>query len=363
MCDKKGKIMKILHVGEYASGGVATYLNTLLNGFKDYNDIENYLLISEYKSEKKWNITNSNVIYYKYKRSVFNIFSAIKQIHDVIKRIEPDIIHVHSSWAGLFVRLPYLIKRKKCKIIYTAHGWSFIMDVSKKKKFLYAIVERILSIITDKIINISKFEEKEALSYGLNKKKMVIIYNGVKDKNYNIKYSTDESNNKIKLLFVGRLDKTKGIDILLDIYDKYRFENLHLYIIGESVLDNIKIKSDDNITYLGWIDNKDIDKYYQMCDIVVMPSRWDGFGLVAVEAMRNSKPVIVSNRGALPELVKNGINGYIFKLDEENSLKNILLNLDKNFLKKMGMRGRNIYLENFTDKIFVKNIYNLYKNI
>ena len=108
--------MKILHVGEYASGGVATYLNTLLNGFKDYNDIENYLLISEYKSEKRWNITGSNIIYYKYKRGIFNIFSAIKQIHEVIEKVNPDIIHVHSTWAGLFVRLPYLIKRKKCKI-------------------------------------------------------------------------------------------------------------------------------------------------------------------------------------------------------------------------------------------------------
>ena len=253
--------MKILHVGEYVNGGVATYLRTLLNGLKKYNNIESYLLISDYKSQKNWDNMTKRVFYYKYKRSIFSIFSAIKQIHEVIEKVNPDIIHVHSTWAGLFVRLPYLIKRKKCKIIYTAHGWSFIMDVSKKKKFLYAIIERILSIITDKIINISKFEEKEALNYGLNKKKMVVIYNGVKDKNYD--YNIDENNNKIKLLFVGRLDKTKGIDILLDIYNKYKFEKLHLYIIGESVLDNIKIKSNDNITYLGWIDNKDIDKYFK----------------------------------------------------------------------------------------------------
>ena len=353
--------MKVLHVGEYVNGGVATYIQTLINGLQDYHNIENYLVMSEYKSQKEWGNTPKKVFYYKYKRSIMNIFSAMIFIRKIIDEVQPDIIHAHSTWAGLFVRLPYLIKKKECKIIYTAHGWSFIMDVSKKKKFLYAIVERLLSIVTDKIINISKFEEKEALNYGLNKKKMVVIYNGVKDKNCD--YSMDENNNKIKLLFVGRLDKTKGIDILLDIYNKYKFENLHLYIIGESVLDNIKIKINNNITYFGWIDNKDIDKYYQMCDVVVMPSRWDGFGLVAVEAMRNSKPVIVSNRGALPELVKNRINGYVFKLNEEDSLKNILLNLDKKFLKKMGMRGRNIYLENFTDKIFVKKIYNLYKNI
>lgn len=360
MCDKKGKIMKILHVGEYASGGVATYLNTLLNGFKDYNDIENYLLISEYKSEKKWNITNSNVIYYKYKRSVFNIFSAIKQIHDVIKRIEPDIIHVHSSWAGLFVRLPYILKKRRVKIIYTAHGWSFIRDISNKKKFIYANIEKILLMVTDKVVNISKYEQNKAVEYGLNKNKMIMIYNGVPDVIHQENFSQSD---KINLLFVGRLDKTKGIDILLDSYKEIDNKNLHLFIIGESILDNIKIKSSNDITYLGWIDNKELDKYYQFCDVVVMPSRWEGFGLVAVEAMKNSKPLIVSNRGALPELVKQDINGYIFDLDDKNSLKEILLNLDKIELCKLGKNGREIYIKKFTDKIFIDKIYSLYKSL
>lgn len=355
--------MKILHVGEYVSGGVATYIRTLIDGLQNYYDIENYLLMSEYKSQKEWGSVPKKVFYYKYKRNIINIFSAIKQIHEVIEKVNPDIIHVHSTWAGLFVRLPYLIKRKKYKIIYTAHGWSFIMDVSKKKKFLYAIIEKVLSIVTDKIINISNFEEKEALNYGLDKKKMEVIYNGVKDINYNIKCNVDENNNKIKLLFVGRLDKTKGIDILLDIYNKNKFKNLHLYIIGESVLDNIEIKSDDTITYLGWIDNKDIDKYYQMCDVVIMPSRWDGFGLVAIEAMRNSKPVIVSNRGALPELVKNGINGYIFQIENIDTLEMILKDLNKKELVALGKCARKIYEDKYTADIFCEKILTVYKNI
>lgn len=353
--------MKILHVGEYVNGGVATYIRTLIDGLQNYCDIESYLVMSEYKSQKEWGNIPKKIFYYKYKRKVTNIFSAIKQIHEVIEEVNPDIIHVHSTWAGLFVRLPYLIKRKKCKIIYTAHGWSFIMDVSKERKCLYSIIERILSMVTDKIINISKFEEKAALRYGLNKKKMTVIYNGVKDINYNIKCNVDENNDKIRLLFVGRLDKTKGIDILLDIYNKNKFKNLHLYIIGESVLDNIEIKSNDNITYLGWVDNKYIDKYYQMCDVVIMPSRWDGFGLVVIEAMRNSKPVIVSNRGALPELIKNNENGYIFDMDNLNSLILILSKLNKSDLKILGKNARKSFLKNFSACKFVNNIYCLYK--
>lgn len=353
--------MKILHVGEYVNGGVATYLRTLLSGLQKYDDIENYLLISKYKSQQGWENITKKVFYYKYKRSIFNIFSAIKQIHAVIEDVNPDIIHVHSTWAGLFVRLPYLFRKRKVKIIYQSHGWAFLMDTSNYKKNIYALVEKILSISTDKIINISNYEQNQAIKYGLNKNKMIMIYNGVEDKinKSNLKLNWDK--NKINLLFVGRLDRQKGLDLFLDVYNKMKLENMHLYVIGTSVLDDSLPKSTKYVTYLGWVDNKDIDVYYQSCDAVIMPSRWEGFGLVVIEAMKNSKAVIVSNRGALPELIKEDFTGYIFNIDDKFSLKNRLLGLDKEKINILGENGRNVYLQNFTDKIFVNKIYDLYK--
>lgn len=355
--------MRILHVGEYVNGGVATYLRTLLNGLQKYNNIESYLLISEYKSQKNWENITKKVFYYKYKRSITNIFSAIKQIHEVIEKVNPDIIHVHSTWAGLFVRLPYLFRKRKAKIIYQSHGWAFLMDTSNYKKYIYALVERILSIPTDKIINISNYEQNQAIKYGLDKNKMIMIYNGVEDKINRSNLKLNWNKNKINLLFVGRLDRQKGLDLFLDVYDKMKLENMHLYVIGTSVLDNNLPNNTKYVTYLGWVDNKDIDAYYQACDAVIMPSRWEGFGLVAIEAMRNSKPVIVSNGGALPELVKNNINGYIFSLKNKFSLKNILLKIDKDKLKIIGLTNRNLFLKKFTNKQFVANILDLYKNI
>lgn len=354
--------MKILHVGEYVNGGVATYLRTLLNGLQKYSNIESYLLISEYKSQKNWENITKKVFYYKYKRSISNIFLAIKQIHEVIEKVNPDIIHVHSTWAGLFVRLSYLFRKRKAKIIYQSHGWAFLMDTSKYKKNIYALVERILSIPTDKIINISNYEQNQAIKYGFNKNKMIMIYNGVEDKvnKSNLKLNWDR--NKINLLFVGRLDRQKGLDLFLDVYNKMELDNVHLYVIGTSVLDSSLPKDTEYVTYLGWVDNKDIDVYYQACDAVIMPSRWEGFGLVAIEAMKNSKPVIVSNRGALPELIKNNKNGYIFDMDKLNSLITILSKLDKFNLNFLGKNARKIFLEDFLASRFVDNIYYLYKN-
>lgn len=353
--------MKILHVGEYVNGGIATYLRTLLNGLQKYNDIESYLLVSEYKSQKNWENITKKVFYYKYKRRIFNIFSAVKQIHEVIEMVNPDIIHVHSTWAGLFVRLPYLFRKRKAKIIYQSHGWAFLMDTSNYKKNIYALVERILSMTTDKIINISNYEQNQAIKYGLNKNKMIMIYNGVEDKVNKLNLKLNWDRNKINLLFVGRLDRQKGLDLFLDVYNKIKLENLHLYVIGTSILDNNLPQNTKYVTYLGWVDNKDIDAYYQACDAVIMPSRWEGFGLVAIEAMKNSKAVIVSNRGALPELIEDDFTGYIFNIENKNSLKNSLLKLDKEKINILGINGRNIYLQKFVDKIFVNKMYKLYK--
>lgn len=355
--------MKILHVGEYVNGGVATYLRTLLSGLQKYDDVENYLLISEYKSQQGWENITKKVFYYKYKRSLSNVFLAIKQIHAVIEDVNPDIIHVHSTWAGLFVRLPYLFRKRKAKIIYQSHGWAFLMDTSNYKKNIYALVERILSMPTDKIINISNYEQNQAIKYGLNKNKMIMIYNGIEDKvnKSNLKLNWDK--NKINLLFVGRLDKQKGLDLFLDVYDKMKLENIHLYVIGTSVLDNNLPQNTKYVTYLGWVDSKDIDEYYQACDAVIMPSRWEGFGLVAVEAMKNSKPVIVSDRGALPELVKENKNGYIFQLENINILKTILRELNKEDLATLGKCARQMYENNYTADIFVVKILAIYKNI
>ena len=78
-----------------------------------------------------------------------------------------------------------------------------------------------------------------------------------------------------------------------------------------------------------------------------MPSRWEAFGLVAVEAMKYGKAVIASDRGALPELIKNGENGFTFSMETRDSLKNVLDLLDKNQLRQMGYKAEKLFFSHF----------------
>ncbi len=358
--------MKVLHVGEYVTGGVATYIRSLLKYQQKYIGEDNlYFLLSDLHSEKKWPIDKKNIFYYKYKRNVLNIFTAIFQIYRYIDIINPDIIHVHSTWAGLFVRSIYFIKRKQLKIVYCAHGWSFLMEITRIKKIAYSIVERLLSYNTDIIINISKFEHNYAIQSGISASKCIMIYNGVSEvesiNNKNL--SLGEDIEKIKLLFVGRFDRQKGIDILLELFEKYELANVELYVIGQSVISEQKFTIPNGVHQLGWINNSLIDQYYASCDAIIVPSRWEGFGLVAVEAMKNKKAVIASNRGALPEIVIDGYNGFIFDIDKKEELFELLNRLKKEKLVEMGMNGYKLYKDNFTDDLLNDKILNLYKSL
>ncbi|WNY43474.1 glycosyltransferase family 4 protein [Bacillus cereus] len=220
-----------------------------------------------------------------------------------------------------------------------------------------------LALKTDTIVNISLDEYTNSLKYHLPKNKSTIIYNGISDRSNDKRVSLEIEKDCINLLFVGRFDKQKGLDILIDIFKNNNLPKIKLYIIGEPVVSQAEFQFPQNVINLGWIDNKLLDSYYSDMDAVIMPSRWEGFGLVAIEAMKNRKPVIVSNRGALPELINQEVNGYIFDLEKPNDLVDILLNLDKIELKEMGKRGRNIYEEKFTSNIMNRKIIEEYQKL
>lgn len=342
--------MKVLHVGEYVQGGVATYLKTLFDHPED-NEVEDYLICSEKNSEHQWQFPVGHVKYYAYHRSVMQIVPAMMAVWRAIRSIQPDIIYCHSTWAGLFARLPMFLLGKPCKVIYNAHGWAFLRDTAEWKRQVFAFIERVLLLKTDVVINVSKYEYQAALSYGLSGKKQKVIYNGVSEKKEPIDPQVHLPKDKINLLFVGRFDPQKGVDYLLQEFAKCQRDDLHLTIIGDNVIGGgtpIEKKNTDRVTFLGWVPHDKLSNYYNACDVVIMPSHWEAFGLVAVEAMKYAKPVIVSNRGALPELVQDGANGYVFDFDNPETLQGIFQKLDKQKLKKMGMQGEHVFRERFT---------------
>ena len=357
------KRLRILHVGEYVQGGVATYIKLLTNHSQN-EKIEDFLICSDYKSEHNWNLTNKYVTYYKYKRNILYIPKAILAIRQAIKDIKPDIIYCHSTWAGAFVRIPLLFMNRKCRVVYNAHGWAFLRDTAKWKKRLYALVERILLHVTDVVINVSQYEYNAAIKYRMPPDKLKVIYSGI-DSAWGGIDSRIKLPGKINLLFVGRFDPQKGLDILIKAFANCSRKDIHLTIIGDNVVgrDFVRKENTERVSFLGWIPHEKLSSYYAQCDAILMPSRWEAFGLVAIEAMKYGKPVIASNRGALPELVKTGVNGYIFDIDNVGELTNLLDSMDKKKLDYMSEMCKKIFWRKFTQHEMLKKTIALYCDV
>lgn len=256
-----------------------------------------------------------------------------------IGQLRPDIVHLHSSFAGaLRVLMPR--RRSRPKIVYCPHGWAFGMDVSRARKLTFAAVERRLAASTDLILVNSMSEHSLAVQYGLPPNKLRVIANGIA---WAPLPRRSRSESGISLAFIGRHDRQKGLDILLDTIDRFSLPNIHFHIVGESVLGaatGIASRPRANLTFHGWLDRAATLDLLCNVDAVVMPSRWEAFGLVAIEAMRAGVAVIASNRGALPEVVEHGIGGYIFDLDASDSLGLLLGRLDRDELHRLGLSAR-----------------------
>jgi hypothetical protein len=183
-------------------------------------------------------------------------------------------------------------------------------------------------------------------------------------------------NNRVKLLFVGRFETRKGIDLLLDIlpqlFDLY--QNLHVTLVGDN-----SIQTPNGKTYIekflkihthaNWLDRLEIpgivsdivlDQYYSECDIFVAPSRYESFGLIYVEAMRYGKACIGCNIGGIPEVVIDGETGILVPPNDSHALqKAIRILIEDNKLRQsLGKMGLKRYEERYTLASFAEGFIN-----
>ena len=131
------------------------------------------------------------------------------------------------------------------------------------------------------------------------------------------------------LLFVGRLSEVKGFDVLLDAFEillKNNSSSIKCIVIADGDQQSHYKKSvksrmlTDNVTFMGSQNQTRISEWMNQSHLVVIPSRKEGFGLVAIEALACGTPVICSDVGGLKEIVENGKNGFLFPVEQKDKL-------------------------------------------
>lgn len=240
------------------------------------------------------------------------------------------------------------IKNNKLNII------SRIKDISSENSFIISFLEKKCIKSPDKLVAVSNFTKKQIVeSYGIDPGKIKVIYNGIDLNGYSFPY---EEISRIKkqlnltekpiLLFVGRVnDPRKDLGFLLRSIKRVLEEvDVTLLVVGKGdqtearvLIDSLEISN--NVVFTGFVDDNSLKKYYSLCDIYICPSKLEGFGLTIIEAMKAGKPIIATNVGAIPEIVKNEVNGILVKSGDVDELCKVICNLLKD-QKKIDIMGK-----------------------
>ncbi|MBU4256795.1 glycosyltransferase family 4 protein [Patescibacteria group bacterium] len=317
--------------------------------------------------------------------SPINDFLAFIEIIKLIKKIKPDIIHLNSSkisilgslaakTCSLFRVPPAAHPRPRtpgcvplprasasagkraagqaCSVIYTVHGWVFNEPMPKWQKLFYKYAEKFTALFKDKIISVSDFDRQTAIKEKIcDTEKLITIHNGIAPINFypreeaiKIIYSKIENCKlKIENLLIGsiaNLYKTKGLEYLIQAANIIKEKSLILnskfliLIIGEGPerknLEQLikRHQLQNNIILTGRVGNA--AELLPAFDIYACPSVKEGLSYTIIEAMQAGLPIIATNAGGNPELIKDGKTGLLTEIKNPQILAEKIMRLINN---------------------------------
>ncbi|KTR84384.1 hypothetical protein NS277_04225 [Novosphingobium barchaimii] len=357
--------MKVLHVAESVKGGIATYFDEILSKqVSFYGPASVRILVPEDQKLEIRQIPSDCISTFSRRTRLRSLPHLVIKFNSEVASFKPDIVHMHSTVAGAILRSLPSASRRLWKTVYCPHGWAFDMDRTQLSKLLIRKVESALAYRTDAVVAISEHEYQQGLDLGIDPQKLFLVVSGIGE-DVSLPAAAEWGSARTRVLFVGRLDRQKGFDLLLDAVSANP-EHLELRAIGANVVEragSATIQPPENVCMLGWQDRQSIFAQMAACDVVAIPSRWEGFGLVALEAMRAGKPVVASAVGGLTSIVEHGVTGMLLAKGDAEALATALMSQNRSSWEGLGRSGRAKFERFFTSERAYAQLRRLYEGL
>ncbi|QLC68012.1 glycosyltransferase [Flavobacterium sp. LPB0248] len=357
--------MKVVHIIEALGGGVYTYFNDLSTYFGEdeiKSRIDTTIIYSANRKEidrekiKSELSSNINLVEINMLRS----FSPLQDLKSVIrltkelKKINPDIIHLHSSKAGVLGRIAYFFLFKKKKLYYSPHGYSFLRtDISKPIRKIYWFIEKSTQTIFGGV-TIACGDTEFAIAKKIGSSKLV--RNGVDIESIRENF-VENKNDKLTIGIMARITAARNPSLFNKI--ALKFPEYNFVWIGDGELKSLITAS--NIKITGWIlDRETVLKELNKVDVYMQISLWEGLPIAVLEAMALKKPIIATNVIGNKDAVVHNKTGFLFTdIEELNEYFEILRNTETRtiFGEKALERCQELFNvnKNFKDLIEVYN--------
>src|SRR5215213_2814541 len=302
-------------------------------------------------------------------------FRAMLELRAYIRQGKYDIVHTHSSVAGVIGRWAALTARVPV-IVHHVHGWGLQEEMSRISRMLYLIMERVCATFTDRLIAVSRPTIEKGLTFRIcPEDKFALIYNGIdlekfqqpmdKQKIY-LELGLDPECKMVGM--IGRLDRQKNpLDFIraaamvIKEYPKVQF-----LIAGEG---SLRPECERLINELG-LANKffllgyrnDINKILPALTLTVLSSLWEGLPVLFQEAMSAGKPIIANNIDGARDVIINGETGYLVTPRQPREMADRILELLNNddLSYEMGITAKQ-HSEQFSSERMVREIETLYR--
>tara|TARA_B100000989_G_scaffold198747_1_gene150180 strand:- start:697 stop:1839 length:1143 start_codon:yes stop_codon:yes gene_type:complete len=306
--------------------------------------------------------------------SIFDFRLSFKDLEKYLKKNKYEAIIIFGWNNLLYLKSIYFGKKLGIKTILRVET-NLETNISITKKILKYLILRILFKFIDAFLYIGSLNKYFYLKHGVPKSKLYYAPYFVDNNFFKKKNKHNYLSNKLKLknkkfiLFVGKLIDRKKPQHFINLAEEFKnIKQLHFLLIGDGHLKNfckeyIKKYNINNISMLGFQNQKNLKKIYQSSDLFVITSAYETWGLVINEAMASGLPILASNKcGSSKDLVLNGVTGYIYQYgnlkDLSRNFKKIQFNYKK---KKLMKKNSKKIISNFTyDKTIssIKHIIN-----
>lgn len=326
---------KILFISELSAGGVERVNYLLAKAFQEKEYEVYFLSVKGIGKDKIFDLDYISLDASSGKKALF-------QIVNTIKKINPDFIftcnHTDTFCSILYTKLI----NRNCKSIFTVHSvYSSMFKYQKKRNLIFQhYIPKLISMYNkcDAIVYVSngvKFDFKKL--YNVSSNKEYVIYNPVFENMPNSKKNDKLFHNPLKLVTVGRLEKEKRQDVLIETIAELKKHGVdaELYLYGEGSLQeylidlSMELKVENKVFFKGF--STDIFTEYLKYDIFVFSSEFESFGNVIVEAMAVGLPVIVNDCPVGPrEILKSGEFGGMVENNSSSCFTEKILELVNN---------------------------------
>jgi glycosyltransferase involved in cell wall biosynthesis len=273
--------------------------------------------------------------------------------------------------AAVIARVPH--------IVHSPHGHVFYGHFGPILSKIFLLIEQLYALITHRVVALTEGEGRDYINLKVyQKRKIVKIHSGVDVEKFKARQINKvEKKRALRIKptgpvigFAGWLLPIKGPMHLLKAMDKVwlKVPDANLVFLGKGDLDvslrseALKSGKNGSVRFLGW--RNDVEEIMPLFDVFVLPSLNEGMGRVLVEAMAAGKPVIASNVGGIPDLVKEGRNGLLVPPADSDALASniIKLVLNPDEARKMGERGRDM-CDRYGVDAMIEQLDNLYTEL